>query len=205
MDPMLTTFGTLVAVAFTVMIFSYPLYRENRIYRFAEFTSVAAAVGNATVVAVRYLYSTNVTPAFKGDYLAVITMLFSFLLFATFLRKYAYVTRLPMSFLVGVGSGVALRTVLQTQFVGQIWGTMIPLTSGSITPIDNLIIAVSTVLVIAYFLMSKRYSGKMAAIPKCARYFMMVFFGATLGTSVATFVIWCSGRILFILRAIGLV
>ena len=204
MDPMLTTFGTFVAVAFTVMIFSYPLYRENRIYRFAEFTCVAAAIGNATVIAIRYLYTTNVTPAFKGDYLLLVTMTFSFLLFATFARKYAYLTRLPMAFLVGVGSGVALRTVAQTQFVGQIWGSMVPLLSGTTTPADNLIIVISTIFVMAYFLMSRRYTGWTAAIPKAGRYFMMVFFGATLGSSVATFVIWCSGRILFILRAFGL-
>jgi len=209
MDPILITFGTFVAVALTVMIFSYPLYRENRIYRFAEFTAVAAAVGNATVVAVRYLYTSNVMPAFTGNYLLVVEMVFTFLLFTTFLRKYAYLTRLPMSFLVGIGSGIALRTVLETQFVGQIWGTMIPLISGSKTPVDNLIIVVSTILVIFYFLHSKRLSSSLAgrtyqSLPKLSRYFMMVFFGATLGSGVATFVIWCSGRIMFILRALGL-
>jgi hypothetical protein len=206
MDPMLIAFGTFVAVALTCMIFSYPLYRENRFYRFAEFTSVAAAVGNATVIAVRYLYTTNVMPAFSGGgYLPVVLMIFSLLLFATFFRKYSYITRLPTSILVGVGSGIALRTVVQTQVVGQIWGIMLPLTSGSTTPVDNLIGVIATVFVVAYFLMTRRYPGRSAAIPKVGRYFMMVFFGSTIGASVATFVIWCSGRILFILRALGLV
>ena len=88
---MLEPLGTWIALAFTVMILSFGLYKQNRFFRFAEYTAIAASLGNGVVVAIRYIYSTFVEPPMTQGGLSILYLLavvFAALLFLQFVGEY---------------------------------------------------------------------------------------------------------------------
>ena len=200
---MLEPFGTWIALAFTIMILSFGLYKENRFFRFAEYTAIAASLGNGVVVALRYINDTFVQPPLTTgglSYLYILAVIFGALLFIQYNREYRWVARYPMAIIVGVGLGVAARTSLETSVVKQVWAAMTPLNS-----INNIISVVITITVLLYFLMSPKYEGTLGeALIKAAQAFLFVTFGAKLASAIPMYIAWAAGRIQFILNAIGL-
>jgi hypothetical protein len=200
---MLEPFGTYIALVFTMMILSFALYKENRFFRFAEYTAIAASLGNGVVVALRYMNSTFVQPPLQTggmSYLYLVAVLFAALLFIQYNQHYRWVARYPMAIIVGVGLGVAARTSLETEVVKQVWAAMTPITS-----VNNVISLVITVTVMLYFLMTPKFnntSGK--ALMMAAQAFLFVLFGAKLASAIPMYVAWASGRIQFILGVLGL-
>jgi hypothetical protein len=200
---MLEPFGTWIALAFTFMILSFGLYKENRFFRFAEYTAIAASLGNGVVVALRYINSTFIQPPLATgglSYLYILAVLFGALLFVQYNREYRWVARYPMAIIVGVGLGVAARTSLETEVVKQVWASMTPLNS-----INNIISLVITTTVLLYFLMSPKYEGTLGeTLIKAAQAFLFVVFGAKLASAIPMYIAWAAGRVQFILKAIGL-
>ena len=200
---MLEPFGTWIALAFTAMILSFALYKENRFFRFAEYTAIAASLGNGVVVALRYINSTFVqAPLATGglSYLYLIAVLFVSTLFLQFNKEYRWVSRYPMGIIVGVGLGIAARSSLETEVVKQVWAAMTPLTS-----VNNIIAIVITVTVLIYFRMTPKYDnapGK--ALMKAAQAFLFIVFGAKLASAIPMYVAWGAGRVQFILKTLGL-
>jgi len=185
------------------MILSFGLYKENRFFRFAEYTAIAASLGNGVVVALRYINDTFVQPPLNTgglSYLYIVAVLFGALLFVQFNREYRWVARYPMAIIVGVGLGVAARTSLETSVVKQVWAAMTPLTS-----INNITSFVITFTVLLHFLMSPKYEGTPGqALLKAAQAFLFVTLGAKLASAIPMYIAWAAGRVQFILKAFGL-
>jgi hypothetical protein len=200
---MLEPFGTWIALAFTFMILSFGLYKENRFFRFAEYTAIAASLGNGVVVAIRYINDTFVQPPLTTGGLSILylpAVIFGALLFLQYNREYRWVARYPMGIIVGVGLGVAARTSLETEVVKQVWASMTPLNS-----INNIISLVITITVLLYFLMSPKYEGTLGeALIKAAQAFLFVVFGAKLASAIPMYIAWAAGRVQFILKTFGL-
>lgn len=194
---MLEPFGTWIAIAFTMMILSFGLYKENRFFRFAEYTVIASSLGNGVVVSLRYINSTFVQPPLTTgglSYLYLVAILFASLLFVQFNKDYRWVARYPMAIIVGVGLGVAARTSLETEVIKQVWAAMTPITS-----VNNLISLVITVSVLLYFLMTPKYDNAPGKVLiKAAQAFLFVLFGAKLASAIPMYIAWASGRIQFI-------
>ena len=204
---MLEPLGTWIALAFTVMILSFGLYKQNRFFRFAEYTAIAASLGNGVVVAIRYIYSTFVEPPMTQGGLSILYLLavvFAALLFLQYVGEYRWAARYPMAIIVGVGLGVAARTSLETEVVKQVWAAMIPLSGSGMDLFNALLSFVITISVLAYFLMTPKYTGSKSYILKAAQAFLFVGFGAKLASAIPMYVAWASGRIQFILKAVGL-
>jgi hypothetical protein len=185
------------------MILSFGLYKENRFFRFAEYTAIAASLGNGVVVALRYINDTFVQPPLITgglSYLYILAVIFGALLFVQYNREYRWVARYPMAIIVGVGLGVAARTSLETEVIKQVWASMTPLTS-----LNNILSFIITITVLLYFLMSPKYEGTLGeALIKAAQAFLFVVFGAKLASAIPMYIAWASGRVQFILNALGL-
>ncbi len=204
---MLEPLGTWIALAFTVMILSFGLYKQNRFFRFAEYTAIAASLGNGVVVAIRYIYSTFVEPPMTQGGLSILYLLavvFAALLFLQFVGEYRWASRYPMAIIVGVGLGVAARTSLETEVVKQVWAAMIPISGSGMDLFNALLSFVITISVLAYFLMTPKYKGNFSYLLKAAQAFLFVGFGAKLASAIPMYVAWASGRIQFILKVVGL-
>ncbi|MEM2892678.1 MAG: hypothetical protein QW486_00860 [Candidatus Bathyarchaeia archaeon] len=204
---MLDFMGNLIALAFTLMILSFTLYKENPFYRFAEYTAVAVSLGNGVVVAILYIKSTFVEPSVRGTanpaYLFLV--IFAALLFFQYREQYRWLSRYPLAIIVGVGMAIALRTSLETEVFKQVWATMLPLVGGKYTMFDNLLTISITLITMLYFLMTRKYAGKLSFVPMVTRWFLMINFGANLATRIPMYLAWATGRIEFILKFFGLI
>lgn len=170
-----------IAALYTVFTLSF-IYKDNQFFRFAEHTVVGAAAGNSIVMIIGTLQRSAVTQLARGDYTYVIPLIIGVLLF-TRLTKYAWLSRYPVAMMVGVGTGLSIRSMAQAQFIGQIQATILPVTTSNLfANMNNLITMAIVFCTTAYFTFTFEHKGGLGIVSKIGRYGMMVAFGAGFST-----------------------
>lgn len=172
--------GVWCAALCTLAVYSF-LFKDNRVYNLAEHVFVGMGAGYAIIMA----YDNILTKAWnpmtqKGQSILVVPMILGIMVFARFVRGRAYLARIPLALLVGMGTALALRGTVQAEFVDQILATMIPMTT-----LDNIIIVVGTMGVLIYFFFAQKRDNRAIAMgSQVGRYIMMASFGAAFGNGV---------------------
>ena len=178
-------------VFFTMTIYTL-LYKENPWYRLAESVYLGVAVGYSVAFDLRYLrdqwggqWSTSSTMMT----LYALAILIGLLWYFRFVRKYFFLYRWPLAIIVGTGIGMALRTVIFTQFINQIRAQanlLLWVPGDWLKTMNNIIIAVTVPCVLLYFWFTggARESGPMKIVERIARYTMMAGFGSAFGYTV---------------------
>ncbi len=194
------------SVFFTLAIYSF-LYGENPWYRLAEHIYAGVSVGYAVAFNLDYLRDQWVDRwSLDGGMMViyVICILIGILWYARFFKQYFHFYRWTLAIIVGTGIGMALRTVIFTQFLNQIIAQAnIPLfVAGDMTStISNILIAIMVPSVLLYFWFTggAAEGGAMDIIRKIARYTMMAGFGSAYGYTVLTRYSLFIGRAQFLL------
>jgi len=194
------------AVFFTLGIYSI-LYRENPWYRIAESVYLGVAVGYG--VSVDLLYIRNQWTGQWNDsagmmLLFAIVLVIGLLWYGRFTKSTFFIYRWPLAIVVGTGIGLALRTVIDAQFLQQIVAqARTPFfVAGNIgSTINNLLIQIMVPSVLLYFWFTGtiRESAPMKIVEKIARYTMMAGFGSAYGYTVLTRYSLFIGRSQFLL------
>lgn len=188
-----TNIGVWVGALAALGIYSV-LIKDNPFYKLVEHIFVGASAGIAVVVGLNTFKSTAWTPFVQGDYVLIIPMLAGLLLYTRYFPRLSWLNRIPLSFLMGTGAGVAMRGAVESQIVGQIQPTMV-----SLTTVDAWTVFIGTVCSLSYFFLTWK-TGKVTGITsKLGRYFMMAAFGAAFGNTVMGRVSAAIGRFEFIL------
>lgn len=198
----MTELGTLVALVLTILVFSF-LYKENPFYRFAEYLLVGISVGYYLVIICRNtIYPLVIEKLlFEGEYLVLVPVCLGLLMFARLNKRLAYLSRLPLSLMIGFGAGISIPAMLQARILRQMSASM-----QSLATINGVIILIGIISTIAYFYFSKRQEGAFGKFTRLGTYFLMVFFGATFGYTVMSRISLLIGRFEFILRdALGVI
>jgi hypothetical protein len=99
-DP-LAILGVWCALFMMLAIYSYPLYKENPIFRFAEHFFVALSMGIGIIVTLNSLKGTAITPLMNGNYLLIIPIILGFCMYFLLVPKFRWVSRYPIAILVG--------------------------------------------------------------------------------------------------------
>jgi hypothetical protein len=163
------------------MTWTFALWKtRNPLYRFAEHTFVAVSIGHAVVLAIQYINGSALIPALKGEYIYIFVMLLGLMLYLRFSKKYFYICRWPLSFMVGIGLGLTLRGWTHGWLVdGVIKPTILPLFVGGspIGTFNNIITVIMTLTVLSYFIFSIEHKGILGHSARIGRYFMMIMFG----------------------------
>lgn len=194
--------GTLVALVLTLLIFSF-LYKENPFYRFAEYLLVGVSVGYYLVIISRNtIYPLVIDKLFlKGEVIVLIPVVLGLMMFARLNKRWAYMSRLPLSLMIGFGAGISIPAMLQARILKQMSASM-----QSLFTINGVIILIGIVTTTAYFFFSRKQEGFYGECTKVGTYFLMVFFGATFGYTVMSRISLLIGRLEFMLRdALGLI
>ena len=192
-------FGILAPVFLTLCVYSF-VYKESLFWRFAEQTFIGLAMGYTFVLAVQQIQSVAWLPLSTGkNYLFIIPLILGFMLYARFSKKYAWMSRWPMAVLIGIGTGIAMRTVIEAQIVQQISATFLPLvTPNPMTTFNNIAIVVM-VFCTLYFFTFTGGTGKIPdAVRKLGRYTLMLTFGAAFGATVLTRMTLFIGRFTYL-------
>lgn len=193
--------GTIIAGLLTLAIFSF-LYRDNPIYKFAEYLLIGVSIGYALVIT----WSTTLmdrlfVPLSDGsDWPLVIPLILGLLMFARLNKKISSLSRLPIAVLIGAGAGLAIPAMLYARTFQQLGATVSPLLTESGWPdFTAMIVMVGVVTTISYFYFSRQHEGTLGVSAKIGTYFLMLFFGTTFGYTVMSRMSVFIGRIEFLL------
>jgi hypothetical protein len=194
------------AVFFTLGIYSI-LYRENPWYRIAESVYLGVAVGYG--VSQDLLYVKNQWTGQWNDTTGMMVLFFIILLigllwYGRFAKATFFIYRWPLAIVVGTGIGLALRTVVDAQFLQQIRSqvqTPFFVAGNMGATINNILIQIMVPSVLLYFWFTgtMRESAPMKVVEKIARYTMMAGFGSAYGYTVLTRMSLFIGRSQFLL------
>lgn len=191
-----------VSAILTIMVYSF-LYKETYLFRFVEHLFIGTATGNLVVLSYKNISDMAISPLLVGEFGWIIPIVLGIFLFARFSRKYFWISRYPAAYMVGVGTGLALRTYTHAQFTQQIIATLQPITGvDSLTAFNNVLILLIVVSIVFYFVFSARVRTSNSAsrsIGRIGRIVVMFSFGATYGTTVATRMAYLIGRLQFLL------
>ncbi|UCG92593.1 MAG: hypothetical protein JSV97_02470 [candidate division WOR-3 bacterium] len=191
-----------LAAFLTLCIFSF-LYRDNIFYQFAEHLFVGISAGY--LIAITYhnqIYPNLVVPLFfEGQIIYVIPLAFGLLYFTRFIPRIGFLVRLPIAFLLGWGSGVAIPAYFQRDILRQTQGTL--LTADKFATWDSglwaIVILIGVVCTLIYFFFSKERKGILKPAANLGIIFLMLGFGASFGYTVMSRISLLIGRVQFLL------
>lgn len=169
MDELLTL---VIGAVITMLIFSY-LLGDNVLYRWALALLVGSAVGYTTGIAVFFVWQQWITPALANTdptanlIYAAPLLLGALLLLKGFpptrlLGKLAVLGNIPLGYLVGVGTGVAISGALTGTLIPQILttGQGVQLNTGILELLQGLVVLIGTLTVLLLF--TTRHSSQQA-------------------------------------------
>ncbi len=193
--------GTFVAGILTLAILTF-LYRDNPIYKFAEYLLIGVSIGYILVITwSNTLMAILFEPLFSGGNLwLLIPFVLGLLMWARFSKKTASLSRIPIAFMIGSGAGVAIPAMLYGRTLKQMSATVMPLTDASGVPdISGLVVIVGLITTLSYFYFSREHKGGFGKMAKVGTFFLMVFFGTTFGYTVMSRMSTLIGRMEFLL------
>jgi hypothetical protein len=199
-----------IAVFMTIAIFSF-LLRDNPLYKFAEHLVVGVSMGYWVVI----IYQSGVIPKlaeplqrfFSGrsetalDPLVLVPAAMGMLLFARFAPRVSWLARVPMAFILGVGSGVAVPLMLQVSVIQQLYPTITVFLPGGPTGMaqaNNILVLVGVICGLAYFFFSAKHSGPVGLMSRVGIWMLMIGFGASFGYTVMSRISLLYGRLHFV-------
>jgi len=199
---LLNTIGTWVAATLTLAILSF-LYRDNPFYKAAEHIYVGISAGFAVI----YTWSFHVYPmlvdAFTANiaagnhweaWILIVPTILGLMMLCRSIPKIAWISRWPISFTVGIGSGLGLVAAVQGYLLPQISDTLRPLIT-----INNFVVYVGVIATLFYFYFSKEHKGALGVVSRIGIIFIMVAFGASFGYTLMARISLLIGRLHFLL------
>ncbi len=167
--------------AFLTLSFLSILFKENPFYRLAEHLYVGLAAGQAIVMGWLNVKNMAITPLAKeGRISMIVPLVLGLLLYSRFMpSQIRWLYRLPSSFLVGVGTGLAFTRFAQSDLIGQIRGAFVPIDS-----INAVLIFIGSLCTITYFFFTKEQKGALKATSQIGRWTMMIAFGSAFSNTV---------------------
>lgn len=217
----------IVQAFFTLAVFSF-LYRDNPIYRFAEHTFVGVAAGYGLVVQFHTIFLPNLVkplweqgiapadgqPRTWGVFLLLIPGILGFMMFFKFFAKTAWLARWPMAVVIGAFAGTAILGAAQGDLIPQIQANILPIIKpgaigrflaepGLFSALDvlyNPVLIVGVACCLVYFFFSSEHRGATGVAAGVGIWFLMISFGASYGSTVATRVSLFLERAFFLLK-----
>lgn len=192
--------GTFIAGLLTIAVLTF-LYRDNPIYKLAEYLLVGVSIGYALVVAwTSTLMDLLFEPLAGGRLSLIIPGILGLLIFARFHPKSAPLARIPLAVLVGSGAGAAIPAMLGPRILTQMSDSVSPLLTANGTPnFGAIVVIIGLLTTLSYFYFSRAQSGALGISARVGTYFLMIFFGATFGYTVMSRMSVFIGRVEFLL------
>lgn len=187
--------GLTITAFFTLCIYSF-LYKDNPFYKLAEHIFAGLSAGYyVSLVWHSIIKQQLITPLLEGhQYILIIPAVLGVLMFTRFIPKIAWLSRIPMAFVVGNTAGIFFIQQLHGIVLPQVRSTFLSFTSVSV-----LIMIVGVISTLIYFYFSKEHKGLLGTTAKIGIWFIMIAFGASFGYTVMARVSLLIGRVQFLL------
>jgi len=177
---MTSDLGVWLAAIATLAIYS-TLYKDNPVLKLFEHVFVGMGAAWSLVQGFQNFKTRAWVPlTTKGQYIFIIPILLGLLLYSRFNKQYSWLSRIPMSFMVGLGIGLSVRGAAESDLVRQIQAAFAPLNS-----LDAVILFLGTLGTLLYFVFIR---GKgiswIQPVGMVGRWTIMIAFGAAFGNAV---------------------
>jgi hypothetical protein len=198
--------GLWTAFLTMLMIYSYPLYKENVAFRWAEHTYIAVMLAISLTVNITNVNRIAIQPMIGGEIHYIIPLILGLAMFALLIAEYRWVSRYPIAILVGSGFGLGMRGVLLPNLLGQVISTITSPAGGTAMDWFNFVyIAIGTISAITYFLLTYEHKGVLQHPTRIGRMFFMLGLGAYFGNTVLFRLSMLSGRAQFFLQVLKII
>ncbi|RME29250.1 MAG: hypothetical protein D6800_02860 [Candidatus Zixiibacteriota bacterium] len=208
---MSTDISVWIAALLTLGLFSF-LYKDNPVYKTCEAIFVGSSAGYWAVVnyfdALDKKLWAGLFPANGGspEYILIPGAILGVLMLFRLLPKIGWISRWPLSFIVGSTAGLYMMIYFVSNGMNQVASTMsIPrdpqthMIIWSAFP-NTLIIMIGVVSGLVYFFFSKPHKGAFGVTAKVGIWFLMATFGAHFGYTVMSRMSLLIGRVDFLFR-----
>jgi len=199
---MITTIGIWIAALLTLAIYSF-LYKDNPFYKVAENIFVGVSAGYwAVYLWFNFAWPNLFEPLIKGhNFLYIIPILLGFLMFTQLIPRVNWLVRLPLTFTMGIGLGLAIIAAIQGDILPQLQATFVPFRGVHwFTALSNFLLVAGVVATLIYFYFSKEHTGVLGVGAQVGVWFLMVAFGASFGYTVMARISLLIGRMYFLLH-----
>lgn len=191
---MTTPLSLFVTGLIVSMMYSF-LYKDNPFYKFAEAILIGTAAGYMTITGLQSLWKTSLFTLIQGDIIQIIPIILTILLFATFIPKVKWLTRIPTTIMIITGLSITAAGSVPSVFVAQ--------TVDSFTSLINLkgvIVVVGALSTLFYFVFFTEHKGGIGGFSRLGRLFLITGLGAQYGYFVTTRITrWISSLTLYLL------
>ncbi len=185
------------AVLLSIFVWTF-LYKESKLYRFAEYTLAAATVANLVVSAYESIMRTGISGGIlAGKYEYILPMILGLMLYTMYSKKYSWIQRYPNAVMTSVATGLAVRGIVGTEIVLQIQPTI----QLALSDINNWLVILGVITAVYYFVFTARLS-----LPKkidyplkmIGRVFIMAMMGFYIGNTYQSRIVSFIDRIRYI-------
>jgi hypothetical protein len=189
-----------------LMVYSYVLYKETPVYRFAEHLYIGITMAISLMVAIGNVARIAIRPLMAGEVIYVIPLILGFAMYALLISEYRWVSRYPIAILVGAGFGLGMRGVLIPNLLSQVISTVSPPAGGA--PFDWFTfayVAIGTICAMTYFLLTYEHTGALSYPTRIGRWMIMIGLGAYFGNTVLFRMSMLAGRAQFFLQVLKII
>jgi len=186
---------TWIVVALTLFILSF-LYRDNPLYKLAEHLFVGVSAGYYVAQAYQETIRPNLWDAVvhEGRLVRLGALVLAVLMFTRFTPRWAWLSRWPIAFVVGMYAGINVIAYGSGDLVIQLEATMLDFLHGGWQGVGNLLLVVGLASSLLYFYFSTEHRGPLLVVSRAGIWFLMVSFGASFGYTVMSRVSLAIGR-----------
>jgi hypothetical protein len=191
---------------FMLMIYSYPLYKENPVYRFAEHSYIAIMLAVNMVVNFRNVIERCITPMMGGEFLYIVPLILGIMVLTLLIPDYRWLSRYPIALIVGAGFGLGMRGTIKPNILDATISTITAPSGGTAVDwVNFLYVAIGLICAILYFLLTYEHGGALQAPTRFGRMVIMIGLGAYFGNTVLFRFTMLTGRAQFFLQVLKII
>ena len=188
--------GVTLAALLTLCIYSF-LYKDNPFYKFAEHIFAGLSAGYYVGLVWHSIIKVQlIGPLFEEtQFIFIIPAVLGILMFARFVPKIAWLSRISLAFVMGNTAGIFL--------IQQLHGLVLPQVRNTFTVglnFSGLVIIVGVIATLVYFYFSKEHKGVLGLTAGLGIWFIMISFGASFGYTVMARVSLLTGRMRYLIE-----
>lgn len=194
--PIETLVGHWVAIFITIAILSY-LYADNPFYKLAEHVFVGVSLGYAVVTVYFEQLKPNLIDRLMSPglgmarFIYLVPLVLVVFLFLRLTKRYSWLGRLPIAFVIGIYAGQNVPAYANTNLVAQLQSTV-----GAVADLGRqahtsgwdlfgvIVLVVGMVAGLVYFFFSIEHKGVVGYVARTGVWVLMIGFGASFGYTV---------------------
>ncbi len=207
---MIDIIGIWIAALLTIAILSF-VFGDNPVYKLVEHIFVGVSAGFGVILALNQSIIPSIQMGLDPQQhifvrsMTVVAIALGILtltrleIFSYIVPSLVWLSRLPIAFVVGVGSGIGIVASIQGFIFPQVSATFLPIISNSLvidtssisnfilsalSVIGPLVILLGVITSLIYFYFSAEHKGILLGIAKIGIIIIMITFGASFGYTI---------------------